>query len=126
MKSFWTVTVMALLFPLSLSAMTPMSDEDLSEVSGQTGVSIWVDITMNIHIDTIAWGDSDGLGAITYKSQGSCSSHYPVSVPIITVSTASMSPHMMELYRRYSSPGSVCFFPSAVNMDIVDGEVRLR
>jgi hypothetical protein len=118
--------LLMVLIPLSLSAMTPMSDEDLSDVSGQTGVSIWVDLTMNIHIDTLAWGDSDGLGAITYKSPGACSGNHPVSFPVVTVTTASMSPHMMELYRRYSAPGSVCFFPYAVNMDIVDGEVRLR
>jgi hypothetical protein len=85
-----------------------------------------VDVTMNIHIDTLAWGDADGLGAVTYKSQGACSSNYPVSVPAVTVTTAGMSPYMMELRRRYSAPGSVCFFPSAVHLDIVDGEVRLR
>ncbi len=118
--------LIAVLSPLTLFAMTPLSDEDLSGVSGQTGVSIWVDVTMNIHIDTIAWGDSDGLGAITYKSQVACSSHYPVSIPVVTVTTAGMSPHMMDLYRRYSAPGSVCFFPNGVHMDIVDGEVRLH
>jgi len=50
------------LLPFSTWAMTPLTDSELSEVSGQAGVSIMFDIAMNIHFDVIAWGDSDGLG----------------------------------------------------------------
>jgi hypothetical protein len=51
-----------LLLPLSVWAMTPMADNELDAVSGQTGVSILPNITMNIHFDVIAWGDADGIG----------------------------------------------------------------
>lgn len=50
-----------ILLPLSLCAMTPVSDAELSRVSGQAGVSINPDLTMNIVIGTLAWGDSDGI-----------------------------------------------------------------
>ena len=51
------------LFPFSIWAMTPLTDSELSDVTGQAGVSIFVDITMDIHIGVLAWGDSDGLGS---------------------------------------------------------------
>jgi hypothetical protein len=54
---------MILLCSFSTWAMIPLTDSDLSDVSGQAGVSIMPNITMNIYIGVIAWGDSDGLGA---------------------------------------------------------------
>lgn len=56
------LTVLAiLLLPLSIMAMTPVSDETLSDVTGQAGVNINADITMDITIGTLAWGDATGL-----------------------------------------------------------------
>ena len=52
-----------ILLPVSVLAMSPLSDEDLSNISGRAGVSIMPNITMSIHIDVLAWGDSDGLGS---------------------------------------------------------------
>jgi len=46
---------------LSVWAMTPVSDSDLSNVTGQAGVNINADITMDINIGTMAWGDADGI-----------------------------------------------------------------
>ena len=55
-----------MLLPLSVMAMTPVSDNALGNVTGQAGVSINVDVTMNLDIDVAAWGDSDGFtGAAT-------------------------------------------------------------
>lgn len=60
------LTILALLLlPLSVWAMTPVSDSDLSNVTGQSGVNINADLTMNIRIGTMAWGDEDGIGALT-------------------------------------------------------------
>ncbi|MGD0821834.1 MAG: DUF6160 family protein [Desulfomonilia bacterium] len=57
------LTILAiLLLPLSVWAMTPVTDSDLSNVTGQAGVSINQDVMMNIHMDVMAWGDTDGLG----------------------------------------------------------------
>jgi hypothetical protein len=54
-----------IIFLLSFSAwaMTPLTDSELSDVTGQAGVSIFFDVAMNIHFDVLAWGDSDGLGS---------------------------------------------------------------
>jgi hypothetical protein len=60
MKSIVTLCAF-LLIPLSLPAMTLVPDEVLSTVVCQAGVSINPDITMDIHADVIAWGDSDGI-----------------------------------------------------------------
>jgi hypothetical protein len=53
-----------LLIPLSLWAMTPVADCDLSDITGQAGVNINADVTVNILIDTASWGDSDGVAFI--------------------------------------------------------------
>jgi len=50
-----------MLLPLSVMAMTPVSDSTLSDVTGQAGVNINADLTMDIAIGTMAWGDSDGI-----------------------------------------------------------------
>jgi len=52
-----------MLLPLSVMAMTPVSDTTLSDVTGQAGVNINADLMMDININTIAWGDSDGITA---------------------------------------------------------------
>ncbi len=55
------ISIMILLLPLSVMAMTPVSDSTLSDVTGQAGVNINADITMDISIGTMAWGDDDGI-----------------------------------------------------------------
>ncbi len=50
-----------MLLPLSVMAMTPVTDSDLSGVTGQAGVNINADLTMDIEIGTMAWGDSSGM-----------------------------------------------------------------
>jgi hypothetical protein len=42
-------------------AMSAISDSDLSTMTGQSGVSINLDVNMNLTMDTLAWGDSDGV-----------------------------------------------------------------
>lgn len=59
------VIVVIFLVPLYAGAMTRVSDVVLSDVTGQAGVSINADVTYDIHFDTCAWGDSDGLGGTT-------------------------------------------------------------
>jgi hypothetical protein len=56
------VILVALLLPVSAMAMTPIPDSTLSDVTGQSGVNINADLTMNINIGTMAWGDADGIG----------------------------------------------------------------
>jgi hypothetical protein len=63
MKRVLTILVI-LLLPLSVWAMTSVNDSDLSNVTGQAGVNINADLTMNISIGTLAWGDSDGISGV--------------------------------------------------------------
>jgi hypothetical protein len=64
--AFFTI----MLLPLSVWTMTPVSDSDLSNVTGQAGVSINPNLTMDINIGTIAWGDSDGINPACGKARG--------------------------------------------------------
>ena len=63
MKKVLTILAI-LLLPLSVWAMTPVNDSDLSNVTGQAGVNINADLTMDISIGTMAWGDSDGITGV--------------------------------------------------------------
>jgi hypothetical protein len=63
MKSM-LIFFLVLIPPLSMYAMTPVSDSELSTVVGQSGVNINPNLTMDIHIGTIAWGDEDGITGI--------------------------------------------------------------
>lgn len=49
-----------MLLPLSVWAMTPINDSQLSDVTGQAGVSINFDVTMTVEFGDLGWGDSDG------------------------------------------------------------------
>jgi len=53
-----------MLLPLSVMAMTPVTDSDLADVTGQAGVNINANLTMDISIGTMAWGDSDGITGV--------------------------------------------------------------
>ena len=64
------VAVLAMVLPFSAMAMTPITDMEMADVTGQSGVSINADITMDVYIDTVAWGDSDGLTNVTYAHGG--------------------------------------------------------
>ncbi len=51
-----------LLLPLSVWAMTPITDTQLSDVTGQAGVSFNFDFTLDLQFGQLGWGDSNGLG----------------------------------------------------------------
>jgi hypothetical protein len=53
-----------MLLPLSVMAMTPVADSDLADVTGQAGVNINANLTMDINIGTMAWGDADGIDGV--------------------------------------------------------------
>ncbi len=50
------------LIPLSSPAMTLLTDEELSSITSRSGINIVPDLSMDITVDTLAWGDRDGLG----------------------------------------------------------------
>ena len=67
MKKIYTAIVLLalLVLPMSVMAMTNITDNELSSVTGQAGVSINVDVTANLTVGTVAWGDSDGFTGYT-------------------------------------------------------------
>ncbi|HQI81540.1 MAG TPA: hypothetical protein PLR71_08270 [Deltaproteobacteria bacterium] len=62
MKLLHGCVVFFFLIPLSCRAMTLLTDEELSTITSRAGINIVPDFTMNITVDTLAWGDRDGLG----------------------------------------------------------------
>ena len=54
-----------LLLPLSVWAMTPIADTQLSDVTGQAGVSINFDFTLSLQFGQLGWGDSDGYAGFS-------------------------------------------------------------
>jgi Family of unknown function (DUF6160) len=59
-----------LLLPLSLWAMTPINDTQLSDVTGQAGVSINFDFTLSLQFGQLGWGDSDGYAGFAPVGSG--------------------------------------------------------
>jgi hypothetical protein len=107
------IILMTLLcMPLTTMAMKPMDDQALEKISGQSGVSIMVDITMDINIGTIAWGDSDGLGS----EWGVATQGGYVGVTNLTVKGLSISP---RLYAPKS--GTVSFWPEDGAVSYLNG-----
>jgi hypothetical protein len=62
--------IACLVLPLSAMAMTTIADNELSTVTGQSGVSINVNVTANLAIGDIAWGDVDGAAGFGYANAG--------------------------------------------------------
>lgn len=62
------VLLLLLLLPLCLVSMNPLSDPDMANISGQSGVTINIDATMNVSFAQVGWGDLDGVPGVS--SQG--------------------------------------------------------
>jgi len=63
MKKIFAILALAalLMVPVSAMAISQIADSDLAAVTGQSGVSINLDVAIDMSIDVIAWGDSDGI-----------------------------------------------------------------
>ena len=80
----YTILISAMMFlPLCAMAMRPMSEADLSSITCRSGVSIMIDVTMNIQFGTIAWGDPDGYRSVqtSRKEDGDAASYVGASEP---------------------------------------------
>ncbi len=117
MKRLMCILTVIAVLPLSAFAMTPMADQEMSDVTGKAGVSFFVDITMNISIGTLAWGDSDGLGAGPYNPWGIETTGGYVGVTNFKVTNLSVRPRT----DGYFSISSSAYWPSAATIDVVGG-----
>lgn len=129
-------TVLSILL-LSVSgwAMTPISDSELSDITGQSGVTIIIDVTMNIQFATIAWGDPDGC-EINYNGAGeyvtaenylgsSQKTKRSVKSGAASVSNNDGSPIFM-LSNSYSKPGLIAIEALCNGTFIPDDASMLR
>jgi len=64
----WVLAALVLLLlpGAAIAGMTAVSNLDLEEVTGQTGITLTVNVT--VRATSMAWGDSDGFG--TYSTAG--------------------------------------------------------
>jgi hypothetical protein len=102
---------------MSASAMKPVTDTELAQITGKAGVSIFVDITMNISIDTIAWGDSDGLAPGPYNPWGIDTAGGYVGITNFRATNLSIRPRTDGFYPISSS----AYWPSAATIDVYNG-----
>lgn len=70
MKKFIAILAVLMLVPFTAFGLESLSEDVMDNVTGQAGVSIAADITVNLTMDTMAWGDSDGIDADTSDSAG--------------------------------------------------------
>ena len=123
----WILSLVLVAVPLSAAAMKPMSEIDLSLVSGQSGVSFFVDLTMNIHIDTLAWGDSDGLAPGPYNPWNMTAAGGYVGVSDFNITGLSVRHYAASYLFPYAvSNGSVSFWPAASSIDVHNGVLYYR
>ena len=95
-----------MLLPLSVMAMTPVTDSDLADVTGQAGVNINADITMNIGIGTMAWGDSDGV-PIAFNTTTMTGSGGYVGVTNFNITNLRIKARETDTFGGYSAPGDL-------------------
>jgi hypothetical protein len=112
MKSI-VVFLMMVLLPVCAGAMKPISDTELSDISGQAGVSIMPNITMDIHFDVIAWGDSDGLAPGPYNPWGITASGGYVGVTNLTINNLYIGPRTDAYTGLYP-----------ITIDVANGTIR--
>lgn len=117
MKRLITILTIITVLPISVFAMKPMADQEMSDIVGKAGVSFFVDITMNISIDTIAWGDSDGLAPGPYNPWSIDTAGGYVGVTNFKVTNLSIRPRT----HGYNLISSGAYWPSAATIDVYNG-----
>jgi hypothetical protein len=63
MKKLIAILAVLMLVPFTAFGLEALSEDVLDDVTGQAGVSINLDVRIaSVTMDTLAWGDSDGVG----------------------------------------------------------------
>lgn len=64
MKKLIAILAILMLVPFTAFGLEALSEDVLDDVTGQAGVSINMNVSIaSVTMDTLAWGDSDGVGA---------------------------------------------------------------
>jgi len=113
------LTFLALmLLPLSVMAMTPVTDSTLSDVTGQAGVNINADLRMNIGIGTVAWGDADGVGVLTAYGWNNIQTGGYVGVNNFNITNLRIKARETDTFNGYAAPAML----KPITIDVVTGD----
>jgi len=117
-----------MLLPLSVMAMTPVSDQTLSDVTGQAGVNINADIMMDIAIGTLAWGDSDGILNGGHPLWGTTDGGGYVGVTGFDIDGLRIKARETDTFDTYAAPAQLkpITIDVATDADIYDGATFVR
>ncbi len=118
-----------MLLPLSVMAMTPVSDQTLSDVTGQAGVNINADLMMDIAIGTLAWGDADGITASgSHPLWGTTDGGGYVGVTGFDIDGLRIKARETDTYHEYAAPAQLkpITIDVATDPNIYDGATFVR
>ena len=117
-----------MLLPLSVMAMTPVSDQTLSDVTGQAGVNINADLMMDIKIGTLAWGDSDGILNGGHPLWGTTDGGGYVGVTGFDIDGLRIKARETDTYHEYAAPAQLkpITIDVATDPNIYDGATFVR
>ncbi len=118
-----------MLLPLSVMAMTPVSDQTLSDVTGQAGVNINADLMMDIAIGTMAWGDADGITASgSWPTWGTTADGGYVGVTGFDIDGLRIKARETDTYHEYAAPAQLkpITIDVATDPNIYDGATFVR
>lgn len=117
-----------MLLPLSVMAMTPVSDQTLSDVTGQAGVNINADLMMDIKIGTLAWGDSDGILNGGHPLWGTTDGGGYVGVTGFDIDGLRIKARETDTFDGYAAPAQLkpITIDVATDADIYDGATFVR
>jgi len=118
-----------MLLPLSVMAMTPVSDQTLSDVTGQAGVNINADLMMDIAIGTLAWGDADGITASgSHPAWGTTDGGGYVGVTGFDIDGLRIKARETDTYHEYAAPAQLkpITIDVATDANLYDGATFVR
>ena len=118
-----------MLLPLSVMAMTPVSDQTLSDVTGQAGVNINADLMMDIAIGTMAWGDADGITASgSWPTWGTTADGGYVGVTGFDIDGLRIKARETDTYHEYAAPAQLkpITIDVATDANVYDGATFVR
>ena len=118
-----------MLLPLSVMAMTPVSDQTLSDVTGQAGVNINADLMMDIAIGTMAWGDADGITASgSHPAWGTTTDGGYVGITNFNITGLRIKARETDTYNGYAAPAQLkpITIDVATDANVYDGATFVR
>lgn len=117
-----------MLLPLSVMAMTPVSDQTLSDVTGQAGVNINADIMMDIAIGTMAWGDETGIDHALWVDPASPDAGGYVGVTGFNITGLRIKARETDTYDGYAAPAQLkpITIDVATDSSLYDGATFVR